>query len=68
MSDNYTRDSRSDLSGMSKEAALQYLKPHYQTDEDLSVENVKLAFGPWLLVLVIVGSVVGFVWSVAALL
>lgn len=65
--DNYTRNSRSDLSGMSKEAALQYLSPYYKTDEDLSVENVKMALGPWLLLLVIVGSVVGFFWSIAAL-
>lgn len=68
MNDKYTRDSRSDLSGMSKESALLYLKPYYKTDEDLSVENIKFALGPWLLLLVIVGSVVGFVWSIAVLL
>lgn len=54
----YTRKDKSDLSDMSKDQALSYLKPHYETDEDISVDDLKFTLGPPLLVVLFVGSVV----------
>ena len=68
MMENYTRDSKSDLSGMTPQQALQYLSAHYKTDEDLSVGNIGLALGPWLAVAAFIGGLGLAVWGLLSLL
>lgn len=65
---DFKRNDRSDLSGMTPQQVSDYLLPHYKTDEDLSAGNLKLAFGPWLIVAAVIGGLGLFVWGLLALL
>jgi hypothetical protein len=68
MAEEFKRSDRSDLSGMDKRELSDYLKPHYATDEDLSVENVKLALGPWLVAGAVIGGLALAAWGLLTLL
>ena len=57
---SYSRDDKSDLSGMTPEQVSSYLKPHYQTDSDLSLENIGIPL--WM-----IGAAVIFAGSLVAL-
>lgn len=61
----YSRNDKSDLSGMKPDQVSSYLKPHYETDSDLSLENLGIPL--WLIAIAVtlVGSVA---WLAYALL
>lgn len=54
----YSRDDKTDLSGMTPDQVSSYLKPHYETDSDLSLENLGIPL--WVIgtAVVLIGSVV----------
>lgn len=59
----YRRDDKSDLSGMSPDQVRSFLKPHYETDSDLSLENIGIPL--WIIVtaVTLIGSVVGLAYA-----